>query len=154
MSSSLRLALVQLKSGADKSTNIQHAQDFIIKASSETKADMIVLPECWNSPYSTASFPIYAEEIPKVGGQVDPINHPSTKMLTDISKRLGIWLVGGSFPERDSSSGSEKLYNTCLVIDPNGNICGKHRKVHLFGKTTVEALFMTRTTIYTSYFDT
>jgi omega-amidase len=55
-------------------------------------------------------------------------------MLCTEARRHGIWLVGGSVPERviDAKSGKESLYNTCLVINPNGDVVGKHRKVHLF----------------------
>mmetsp|Transcript_42709 Transcript_42709/g.62334 ORF Transcript_42709/g.62334 Transcript_42709/m.62334 type:complete len:217 (-) Transcript_42709:316-966(-) len=39
-----------------------------------------------------------------------------------------LWIVGGSIPEISG----DKIYNTCLCIDPTGKIVGKHRKVHLF----------------------
>lgn len=132
MSTKFKLSLIQLCSGADKLANIQHAEEMITKTVAENNSNVIVLPECWNSPYSTASFPIYAEEVPAVGGKPDADKSPSTIAISVIAKKLGIWLVGGSFPERDSSSGTEKLYNTCLVINPEGEIVGKHRKVHLF----------------------
>jgi omega-amidase len=53
-------------------------------------------------------------------------------MVCDVAKEAGVWVVGGSIPERDMSSGSEKLFNTCLVVNPDGEVVGKHRKVHLF----------------------
>lgn len=130
--STLRLSLIQLRSSADKLENIQHARDMILRAVSESQSDLVVLPECWNSPYSTASFPVYAEPVPSVGAKPDPSTTPSTQMLVDVAKERKIWIVGGSYPERDSSSGSERLFNTCLVINPDGAIVGKHRKVHLF----------------------
>ena len=34
----------------------------------------------------------------------------------------------GSLPERDG----DKLYNTCPVFNPSGNLVAKHRKIHLF----------------------
>jgi predicted amidohydrolase len=40
---------------------------------------------------------------------------------------LTFWCTG-SFPEKEGS----KLFNTCLVADPKGQILAKHRKVHLF----------------------
>ena len=130
--SKLRLSLIQLRSSADKVANIQHARDMILRAVSESQLDLVVLPECWNSPYSTASFPVYAESVPSVGGNPDPTSSPSTQMLVDVAKEKKIWIVGGSYPERDLSGGSERLFNTCLVINPDGAIVGKHRKVHLF----------------------
>lgn len=127
--SKLRLTLIQLRSTADKLENIQHARDMIRRAVNEHKADLVVLPECWNSPYSTASFPVYAEPVPNMGGLPDVQSSPSSQMLVDIAKELKVWIVGGSYPERDVSG---RLFNTCLVINPEGAIVGKHRKVHLF----------------------
>jgi omega-amidase len=51
-------------------------------------------------------------------------------MLTRKAKEKKIWIVGGSVPEKDSQDA--KLYNTCVIINPEGEIVGKHRKVHLF----------------------
>jgi len=36
--------------------------------------------------------------------------------------------VAGSIPERDG----EKLYNTCTVWNPCGDLIAHHRKIHLF----------------------
>jgi hypothetical protein len=46
-------------------------------------------------------------------------------MLAEEAKANKVWLVGGSFPEQDG----QKLYNTSLSFNPDGNIVGKHRKV-------------------------
>ena len=74
----------------------------------------------FNCPYSNDSFGPYSEAIP------DGI---STQMLQEISKQKGIYLIGGSIPERDDQN---KLYNTCVVFGPDGKLLVKHRKVHLF----------------------
>lgn len=43
---------------------------------------VVVLPECWNSPYDTASFPVYAEPVPEPGGVAPHVeDSPSTAML-------------------------------------------------------------------------
>ena len=39
-----------------------------------------------------------------------------------------VWVVGGSIPERDG----DKLYNTCPIFSPTGEMVAKHRKIHLF----------------------
>jgi omega-amidase len=77
------------------------------------------LKECFNSPYGTKYFPEYSELIPE--GE-------TIKALSKAAKDNKIYLIGGSIPERDES----KLYNTCTVFDPSGNMIAKHRKVHLF----------------------
>ena len=126
--SSVKLALCQIKVGADKALNLKTAECAIRKAW-ENGAQIISLPECWNSPYATSAFPAYAEEIPETVQDVTEA-HPSTQMMTSLSKELGIYLVGGSIPEREPIDNN--VYNTCIVADPEGKIIAKHRKMHLF----------------------
>jgi len=59
---------------------------------------------------------------------IDETLSPSIAALSKKAKERGIWIIGGSIPERDG----EKLYNTCTVYNPAGEIVAKHRKVHLF----------------------
>lgn len=127
----LRIALCQIKVGTDKLTNIDRAKEKIIEAK-KGGADLIVLPECWNSPYSTTSFPEYAERVPNVGQYPEPDSSPSSHMISSIAKELNVWIIGGSVPERESTGDKTHLYNTCLVFNPLGEIVGKHRKIHLF----------------------
>ena len=126
-SSKVRLGLCQIAVTPNKEKNIANmrTQLGIAKANG---AQLVSLPECWNSPYSNAAFPKYAEAVPKVGEQPSEATNPSVHALCNEAKNLGIWLVGGSIPEREN----DKLFNTCVIINPEGNIVGKHRKVHLF----------------------
>eukprot|EP01035_Chromulina_nebulosa_P016912 gene16912-22401_t len=95
---------------------------------------MIILPEIWNSPYATSSFPKYAEAIPSIGETADSSElHLSTSALCNIAKQHKIWLIGGSIPEKHEVNANKvNIYNTCVIINPDGVIVGKHRKVHLF----------------------
>lgn len=127
----LRIGLCQIRVGADKALNIVNARAALMQAK-DMGSNMVVLPECWNCPYSTSCFPEYAEIIPKVGEVIDLSQSPSVDMLCKQAKDLGIWLIGGSVPEQDESSSGRKIFNTSLIINPDGNIIGKHRKVHLF----------------------
>ncbi|XP_056846554.1 omega-amidase, chloroplastic isoform X2 [Raphanus sativus] len=77
----------------------------------------------WNTPYARGSFRAFAEDI-DAGGDASP----STAMLSDVSKRLGITIVGGSIPEKSGG----RFYNTCCVFGSHGELLAKHRKIHLF----------------------
>eukprot|EP00965_Chrysotila_dentata_P228077 6196395-Pleurochrysis_carterae.AAC.1 len=46
-------------------------------------AKIVMLPECWNSPYDSKQFPQWAEEVPAVGGQVRSAMNAAS--LSDIS---------------------------------------------------------------------
>ncbi|KAH9483796.1 Hydrolase C26A3.11 [Psilocybe cubensis] len=132
------LALIQLgQVGSNKVENLLHAREMILKAATgqghTKKPDLIVLPECFNSPYGHTHFPVYAENIGYVPGTAyDAANSSSesVKMLSSVAKELKTWLIGGSIPERDATD--DKIYNTCTVYNPNGDLVAMHRKVHLF----------------------
>lgn len=113
----LRLACIQLAVGAVKQENISRAVKKISEAAA-AGAQLVTLPECFNSPYGTKYFSQYAESIP---GE-------TTTALQEAAKASCVWLVGGSIPERDG----DKLYNTCTVWSPQGDMVAKFRKVHLF----------------------
>ncbi|XP_056606836.1 omega-amidase NIT2 [Triplophysa dalaica] len=115
--SKFRLAVVQLHVSKIKPDNLGRAQKLVKEAAGQG-AKVVVLPECFNSPYGTAFFAEYAEKIP---GE-------STQVLSELAKDCGIYLVGGSIPEEDGG----KLYNTCSVFGPDGMLLVKHRKIHLF----------------------
>lgn len=59
----LRLALVQMHVTANKTANLSRAGNLVREAASGG-ANMVLLPECFNSPYGTQYFADYAETIP------------------------------------------------------------------------------------------
>ncbi|OQD82513.1 hypothetical protein PENANT_c021G07527 [Penicillium antarcticum] len=123
----LKLALVQLASGADKAVNLSHARSKVLEAA-KAGARLIVLPECFNSPYGTSFFPKYAETLhPSPPTQEQS---PSFHALSAIAIEANAYLVGGSIPELEPST--KKYYNTSLVFSPTGALIGTHRKTHLF----------------------
>jgi len=101
-------------------------------------AKLVVLPECFNSPYGTKHFPKYAEELvpldlggsPSKGGAPTEAQSPSYHVLSAVAKEGGITLVGGSIPEY--SKEKQKWYNTSLTFGEQGQLLARHRKVHLF----------------------
>eukprot|EP00008_Paramoeba_atlantica_P011356 CAMPEP_0201492416 /NCGR_PEP_ID=MMETSP0151_2-20130828/33020_1 /ASSEMBLY_ACC=CAM_ASM_000257 /TAXON_ID=200890 /ORGANISM="Paramoeba atlantica, Strain 621/1 / CCAP 1560/9" /LENGTH=291 /DNA_ID=CAMNT_0047879211 /DNA_START=113 /DNA_END=988 /DNA_ORIENTATION=- len=129
MASSFKFAGCQLLVGEDKESNLENARKHIKEAVS-SGAQVVCLPECFNSPYSTGAFPEYAEQFLdlKLNSSPTEKSGPSALFLSQIAKEHKIYLIGGSVPEREG----EKIYNTCLVFDPNGNLLARHRKVHLF----------------------
>uniref|UniRef100_A0A0D3FEI2 CN hydrolase domain-containing protein n=1 Tax=Oryza barthii TaxID=65489 RepID=A0A0D3FEI2_9ORYZ len=117
-----KVALCQLSVTADKARNIARARE-AIEAAAAGGAKLVLLPEIWNGPYSNDSFPEYAEDI-EAGGDAAP----SFSMMSEVARTLQITLVGGSISERSGN----KLYNTCCVFGSDGELKGKHRKIHLF----------------------
>jgi len=131
------LALIQLGGvTANKTDNLQHAREMILQAAGgdgglKPKPDVIVLPECFNSPYGHVHFPVHAESIAYTPGQLYDVGKSeseSVRMLSAAARETGAWLIGGSIPENADG----KVYNTCTVYSPKGELIAMHRKVHLF----------------------
>ncbi|XUW94348.1 carbon-nitrogen hydrolase family protein [Wukongibacter sp. M2B1] len=114
---SFKIAVCQMKILEHKEENLSKAEKMIKEASSKG-CDLVVLPEMFNCPYNNAFFPKYAEEFPG----------KTSSLLSKLAKSQGIYIVGGSIPEKDE----EKIYNTSYIFDKSGKIVGKHRKMHLF----------------------
>uniref|UniRef100_A0A0K8T4C6 omega-amidase n=1 Tax=Lygus hesperus TaxID=30085 RepID=A0A0K8T4C6_LYGHE len=113
-----RVALVQMAIGSRKEENLARAAR-MVKEAKESGAFLVILPECFNSPYETSSFGKYAEDIP---------SGISCQAMSEMAKQNQVYLVGGSIPEKSSNN----LYNTCTVWDPKGKLVSVFRKVHLF----------------------
>jgi len=114
----VKIALCQLSVSADKPANIA-AATAAIHAAAAAGARLVVLPEMWNCPYSNDSFPTYAEDFDRsTAGDA-----PSYSALAGAAAAAGVTVVGGSVPERAGG----RLYNTCCVFGPDGQLLAKHR---------------------------
>jgi omega-amidase len=94
-----KVALLQVLVGTDKKANLDAAAA-AIDAAAAGGAQIVALPECFNSPYATDQFPVYAEPIPANKAGIDPDVHTSTAVLSAAAARNGIYLIGGACPSR------------------------------------------------------
>jgi deaminated glutathione amidase len=116
----IRVACVQLTSRADKAENLAKTDRLVAEAAAGG-ADVVLLPEKWNAIGDAETLHEAAETI-ETGESVEA--------MRGWSSRHGITLVGGSITER--REGREKLSNTSLVFDPDGELVALYRKIHLF----------------------
>ena len=116
----IRVACVQLTSGTDKAANLAKAERLVAQAAA-TGADVVALPEKWNAIGDPDVLHAAAETIE---------DGESVEAMRGWAKRLGVSLVGGSITER--REGRQKLSNTSLVFDPDGELVAAYRKIHLF----------------------
>lgn len=125
----VKLACIQLAAGPSKSTNLSRAATKVRDAAA-TGAKIVVLPECFNSPYGCDYFPSYAE--PLLPSPPPESTAPSFHALSAMARDNSVYLVGGSIPELVDSADGPKYYNTSLVFSPSGALLASHRKIHLF----------------------
>jgi predicted amidohydrolase len=119
MANTIRLACVQLTSSGDKGENLQKAEQLVGKAAA-TGADIVVLPEKWNG----------IGDAEALRGLAEPLEGESVTAMADWARRHAITLVGGSITE--TREGREKLSNTSVLLDSDGDVVAVYRKIHLF----------------------
>src|SRR5438270_12324521 len=115
-----QVALVQMRCGANAEQNLTRAIEFIREAA-KGGAEIVCLPELFRSQYFCQSedhdnFSL-AESIPG----------PSTDALTKLAREKSVIIVASLFEKRAAGV----YHNTAVVIDADGNILGKYRKMHI-----------------------
>ncbi len=96
------------------------AADRLTRAAAADGATLIVLPEKWTA--------IGREE--ELRAAAEPLDGPAVEWARQIARELRIDLIAGSIVER--SPGHEKLSNTSLHVNPQGEVAAVYRKVHMF----------------------
>jgi len=105
-------------SGDDLAANLEEAGRQLDEAAS-TGAEWIALPE--NFAYlrrEGAPFPCAQDLRGEIVG-----------FVAERAKRHGVWILGGSFPERVDD---ERVHNTSFLVSPHGELAAVYRKIHLF----------------------
>ena len=116
----MKVGLIQQQNSADRAANITKLQQRIRQAAAEG-AELVVLQELHNGLYFCQT------EDTRVFDQAEPIPGPSTELFGALAKELGVVLVLSLFERR-----APGLYhNTAVVIERDGSIAGKYRKMHI-----------------------
>ena len=115
----MRVGIVQMTSTDDLDANLKAARE-LVSAAAADGASLVALPE--NFAY------LRREGTPIPCAQNDDGEVVGT--LRDLARQHGLWLVGGTYPE--AISGEARVFNTCLLLSPEGEICARYRKIHLF----------------------
>ncbi|MGH2992707.1 MAG: carbon-nitrogen hydrolase family protein [Solirubrobacterales bacterium] len=115
----MRAAAVQLNSTDDKQRNLETAER-LVRAAADDGAELIALPEKWNLLAGGEALLAGAE----------PIDGPTITAARSWARELGVHLVAGSIAER--ASDNEKLFNTSVLIDSQGEVEAVYRKIHMF----------------------
>ncbi len=111
-------AAVQMTSIPDLKHNLAQAEELIARAARQG-AKLVGLPE---------NFSFLGDEEAKIT-QAEAIAEASEKFLRLSAQKFQVTLLGGGFPV---PVGNGKVYNTALLIDPQGRECARYEKMHLF----------------------
>jgi predicted amidohydrolase len=127
----MRVSVVQMSPGADKQANIDQARRLIEQVVREDRPDIVSLPEVWTCLGGTREGKLrQAETLPARGSNAP--GGPAYEFLRGVARGAGIHVHGGSIQETE---GGDKLFNTTVVFDPDGQEIARYRKIHLFDIT-------------------
>ncbi len=116
----MRIGLVQQANTADIQGNVERLKANIRRAASDG-AELVVLQELHNGLYFCQT------EDTRLFDLAEPIPGPSTETFGELARELGIVLVLSLFERR-----APGLYhNTAVVLERDGSIAGKYRKMHI-----------------------
>jgi predicted amidohydrolase len=130
----VRVGLVQMNARTfDKEYNLAQAEEGIRQAAARG-AQIICTPEVAVQGYPRVSLPKgksaddpdIAAERARIIAAAEPIPGPATERFARLARELSVWIVFGIDENR-----SGKLFNSAVLMSPQGMIKGKYSKVHL-----------------------
>ncbi len=116
----MKVALIQQSNSASRTENIAKLEQNIRHSVSQG-AQLIVLQELHNGLYFCQT------EDPSVFDKAETIPGPSTDSFGLLAKELGVVIVLSLFEKRAAGL----HHNTAVVIEKDGTIAGKYRKMHI-----------------------
>jgi len=112
-----RLCGIQIETGESPRQNIEKLTA-IFREAVKVKPDFVIFPEMFEIVTKPEDVLSYAHSIPS----------EITDTIAGLAKENSVNIIGGSFFEKEGNS----VYNTSLVYNRRGELCGKYRKIHLF----------------------
>lgn len=127
----VRVSLLQID--VDPAETVEARRERVAElVRAQAGSDLVVLPELWTvGAFAAELFEAEAETADAAGRTV--------RAMSAAALDAGVWLHAGSIPER-ASDGS--LYNTSLLLSPDGELRHTYRKIHRFGFDQGEAVLM------------
>lgn len=116
----MKVALIQMSCTPNVEFNLQKLAKGIAQAA-QRGAELVVLQELHNTPYFCQT------ENPDLFDLAEPIPGPSTDFFGTLARQFGIVIVTSLFERRAAGL----YHNTAVVIEKDGTIAGKYRKMHI-----------------------
>jgi nitrilase len=117
----MKVAALQMTSGADIKTNLNEARSLLQEAHA-SEAALAVLPE--NFAF------MGMHDADKLAIAEHEGSGPIQDFLAETAQRLGLWIIAGTIPLR--VAGDARVAAASLVYDAEGKRVGRYDKIHLF----------------------
>ena len=116
----MKIGIIQQHNTADRDDNKRRLAEKI-RGLAAKGAKLVVLQELHNGLY------FCQEENVDTFNQAEPIPGPSTEFYGALAKELGVVIVTSLFERRATGL----YHNTAVVLEKDGTIAGKYRKMHI-----------------------
>ena len=114
----MKIGCIQLNVGFGKVEENYERAEKLIREAVAGGAEVVVLPEMWNTGYA----------LEKLEELADENGDRSKAFLSHLAKELAVHIVGGSVAvKRDG-----KFFNTMYTYNKEGELVGEYSKAHLF----------------------
>lgn len=123
----ITVAAVQMEpSLGQMEENLVKMRDFIDRIASEEPVDLIVFPELMTTGYELGPrFPRLAQRIPG----------PTVNLIGQRASELGVHVAFGMATKKEKVE--SVLYNTAVLVGPEGDVLHEHHKLHLRGEEQI-----------------
>ena len=119
MADTVLAAAVQMTSTAEVERNLDRAER-LVAAAAARGARLVGLPE------NFAFLRSEGEPVP----EPQSLDGPWTRRMADLARQHHLTLLLGSLPEK--VEGDTRVYNTSVLVGPDGTTLAAYRKIHLF----------------------
>ena len=113
-------AAVQQQCGADRESNLAATAELIEQAA-DRGARLVVLQELHATPYFCQTEDVAVFDL------AEPVPGPTTSFLGELAAQHDVVIVGSVFERRLSGI----YHNTAVVLDADGSLAGRYRKMHI-----------------------
>ncbi len=117
----MKVAAIQMVSGMDAGRNLQDALDFIALGAKKG-CELLALPEYFCL--------LGARDTDKLAIAEDEGSGVLQDALRQAARQHGVWIVAGTLPLKTHQT--DRVFNSCLVFDPQGQQVARYDKMHLF----------------------
>ncbi|XP_069142377.1 nitrilase and fragile histidine triad fusion protein NitFhit-like [Argopecten irradians] len=117
-----KIGVIQLTCTADKQSNIESCKQFIQQAKDED-VQMVFLPEA-------ADF--IGESKQKSMEKAESMEGETISGYRKLAQDAGLWISIGGFHQQGHENYTDRVLNTHVVIDNQGEIRATYSKIHLF----------------------
>lgn len=123
----MRIHVIQVAYGDDEGV-AERVERVSALVREQQGADLVVLPELW--AHGGFAYQTWAQ-------RAEPLQGPTVATMADAARQVGAHLLAGTIVERDQG-----LWNTAVLLAPDGTVTASYRKIHRFGFGEGEPLLM------------